>query len=126
EYASAQDGSMSAFAKGDHVEWNSEAGMVSGVIRAVHTEDVEFKGRMRRCSPEEPQYDIESDKTDHGAMHKESALKKVDGGRPCVPEPRPTNSAPEPCAPSRAPPALRPRTSPHQPQASLCRHHRDP
>ena len=69
---------MSAFAKGDHVECNSEAGMVSGVIRAVHTRDVEFKGRMRRCSPEEPQYEIESDKTDHVAMHKESALKKVD------------------------------------------------
>ena len=68
---------MSAFAKGDHVEWNSEAGMVSGAIRAVHTRDVEFKGRMRRCSPEEPQYEIESDKTDQ-AMHKESALKKVD------------------------------------------------
>ena len=68
---------MSAFAKGDHVEWNSEAGMVSGVIRAVHTKDVEFKGRTRRCSPEEPQYEIDSDKTDHVAMHKESALRKV-------------------------------------------------
>ena len=68
---------MSAFAKGDHVEWNSEAGMVSGVIRAVHTKDVEFKGRTRRCSPEEPQYEIASDKTDHVAMHKESALRKI-------------------------------------------------
>lgn len=68
---------MSEFAVGDHVEWNSEAGMVSGVIRAVHTKDVEFKGRMRRCSPDEPQYEIASDKTDHLAMHKGSALRKV-------------------------------------------------
>lgn len=68
---------MSGFEKGDHVEWNSEVGMVSGVIQAIHTEDVEFKGRMRRCSPEEPQYEISSDKTDHLAMHKESALRKV-------------------------------------------------
>lgn len=51
--------------------------MVSGVIQAVHTKDVEFKGRMRRCSPEEPQYEIASDKTDHLAMHKEGALKKI-------------------------------------------------
>lgn len=67
---------MSDFAVGDHVEWNSEAGMVSGKIKAVHTKDVEFKGRMRRCSKEEPQYEIASDKTDHLAMHKGSALKK--------------------------------------------------
>lgn len=68
---------MSDFAVGDHVEWNSEAGMVSGVIRAVHTKDVEFKGRMRRCSADEPQYEITSDKTDHVAMHKGSALQKA-------------------------------------------------
>lgn len=67
---------MSDFAVGDHVEWNSEAGMVSGKICAIHTEDVEFKGRMRRCSEGEPQYEIASDKTDHLAMHKGSALRK--------------------------------------------------
>lgn len=68
---------MSKFAVGDHVEWNSEAGKVSGVIRAVHTKNVEFKGRTRHCSPDDPQYEIDSDKTDHVAMHKESALKKA-------------------------------------------------
>lgn len=68
---------MSDFAIGDHVEWNSEAGNVSGVVRAVHTKDVEFKRRTRHCSPEEPQYEIDSDKTDHVAMHKESALRRA-------------------------------------------------
>ncbi|WP_010542223.1 DUF2945 domain-containing protein [Dietzia alimentaria] len=68
---------MSKFAVGDHVEWNSEAGMVSGVIRAVHTKNFEFKGRTRHCSPEDPQYEIDSDKTDHVAVHKGTALKKV-------------------------------------------------
>ena len=68
---------MSTFSKGDHVEWNSEAGVVSGVIRAVHTKNFEFKGRTRHCSPEEPQYEIDSDKTDHVAVHKESALRKI-------------------------------------------------
>jgi hypothetical protein len=52
--------------------------MVRGVIREIHTEDVEFKGRMRRCSTDEPQYEIESDKTGHQAMHKGSALRKID------------------------------------------------
>ena len=48
------------------------------MIRAVHTRDVEFKGRTRRCSPDQPQYEIESDKTGHMAMHKGSALRKLD------------------------------------------------
>ncbi|MFC0581717.1 DUF2945 domain-containing protein [Micrococcoides hystricis] len=65
------------FKKGDHVEWNSEAGKVRGVITKKHTKDFQFKGRTRHCSEDEPQYEIKSDKTDHVAVHKESALKKV-------------------------------------------------
>ncbi|ACS31074.1 hypothetical protein B6D25_01320 [Micrococcus luteus] len=66
------------FKVGDHVGWNSEAGQVSGVITKKHTKDVEYKGHMRRCSPEDPQYEIKSDKTDHVAMHKGSALHRID------------------------------------------------
>lgn len=65
------------FAVGDHVQWNSEAGFVSGTVTAVHTHDVEYKGHVRRCSDDEPQYEIKSDKTDHIAMHKGSALKRT-------------------------------------------------
>lgn len=65
------------FKVGDHVRWNSEAGMVSGKIIQVHTRDVEYKGHMRRCSSSDPQYEIKSDKTDHIAMHKGGALEKV-------------------------------------------------
>ena len=63
---------------GDHVGWNSEAGQVSGTITKVHTEDFEYKGHTRRASTDEPQYEIKSDKTDHVAAHKGSALHKVD------------------------------------------------
>ncbi len=62
---------------GDHVTWNSEAGHMSGTIRRIHTKDVECKGYTHHASPEEPQYEIDSDKTDHIAMHKGAALKKV-------------------------------------------------
>ena len=68
---------MEEFAVGDHVEWNSEAGLVRGVITKKHTRDVEYKGRMRRCSEDDPQYEIKSDKTDHVAMHKGGALTKL-------------------------------------------------
>ncbi|KOS54141.1 hypervirulence associated TUDOR domain-containing protein [Rhodococcus rhodochrous] len=67
----------SDFSVGDHVRWNSEAGYVEGVIVKKHTEDVEFKGRTRRCSESHPQYEIKSDKTDHIAMHKGDALTKL-------------------------------------------------
>ncbi|MGC3872134.1 DUF2945 domain-containing protein [Halomonas sp. GXIMD04776] len=68
---------MAKFKVGDHVTWNSEAGHVSGVITKVHTEDFDYKGHNRRASPEEPQYEIKSDKTDHVAAHKEGTLKKL-------------------------------------------------
>ena len=64
------------FKVGDHVSWNSEAGQVSGTITKVHTSDFEYKGHTRRASDEEPQYEIASDKTDHVAAHKGSALRK--------------------------------------------------
>ncbi len=63
---------------GDHVTWNSEAGHVSGTITNIHTEDFDFKGRTRRASEDEPQYEIASDKTDHVAAHKGTALRKLD------------------------------------------------
>ncbi|WP_066303574.1 DUF2945 domain-containing protein [Arthrobacter luteolus] len=63
------------FSVGDHVSWNSEAGRVSGRIVKVHTADFDYKGHTHRASPEEPQYEIRSDKTDHVAAHKGSALR---------------------------------------------------
>ncbi|MDQ7774799.1 DUF2945 domain-containing protein [Paracoccus aminovorans] len=63
-----------SFKVGDHVGWNSEAGKVSGVITEVKTADFDYKGHTRRASPDDPQYLIQSDKTDHVAAHKGSAL----------------------------------------------------
>jgi hypothetical protein len=65
------------FKVGDHVEWNSEAGRVRGTIKKKITSKIIFKGYTVHASNEEPQYQIKSDKTDHVAMHKGSALKKL-------------------------------------------------
>ena len=67
-----------AFHVGDHVRWNSEAGHVSGRIIKVHTRDVDYKGHTHRCTPDDPQYEIASDTTDHVALHKGSALHRID------------------------------------------------
>jgi hypothetical protein len=65
------------FKIGDHVEWNSEAGHVRGTIKKKVISVIRFKTYTVRASKEEPQYLIKSDKTDHMAMHKGAALKKI-------------------------------------------------
>ena len=66
------------FKVGDHVTWNSEAGRVTGRIIAVHTSEVEYKGYMHHATEDDPQHEIKSDKTEHVAMHRGSALRKLD------------------------------------------------
>lgn len=65
------------FRIGDHVSWNSEAGRVSGTIVRVHSGEFDWKGYTHHASPEDPQYEIKSDRTDHVAVHKASALTKL-------------------------------------------------
>ncbi|HCN48471.1 MAG TPA: DUF2945 domain-containing protein [Chryseobacterium sp.] len=65
------------FKTGDKVSWNSEAGRVSGTIMKIHTKDFDYKGYIHHASEDSPQYEIKSDKSDHIAAHKESALTKV-------------------------------------------------
>jgi len=65
------------FKVGDHVEWNSEAGHVRGTIKRKVTAATKFKTYTVRATEEEPQYLIKSDKTDHMAMHKGAALKRL-------------------------------------------------
>ena len=66
-----------AFMVGDHVAWNSEAGHDSGRIVKVHKKDVNYKGHTHHASIDDPQYEIKSDKTDHVALHKGTALRLI-------------------------------------------------
>ena len=65
------------FRRGDHVEWNSEAGRVRGVIIKKVVSNIRIKGYVHHASRGEPQYLIQSDKTDHVAIHKGKALKHI-------------------------------------------------
>jgi Hypervirulence associated proteins TUDOR domain len=65
------------FKVGDHVSWNSEAGRVTGRIVRLHTRDVTYKGYVHHASPDDPQYEIKSDKTDHVALHKGRVLRHL-------------------------------------------------
>ncbi|MDQ2860880.1 MAG: DUF2945 domain-containing protein [Pseudomonadota bacterium] len=65
------------FKVGERVSWNSEAGRVSGTIIRVHTKDADYKGHTHHASPNDPQYEIKSSRTEHIAMHKGAALTKL-------------------------------------------------
>jgi hypothetical protein len=74
----ADEGPMArTFKVGDQVTWNSEAGHVTGRIVRVHTKDVNHRGYVHHASKDNPQYEIESDKTDHIALHKARALRRL-------------------------------------------------
>ena len=65
------------FKRGDRVSWNSEAGRVTGVVQKKITSEIVFKGYKRHASKDDPQYIIKSERTDHIAIHKGSALTKL-------------------------------------------------
>jgi hypothetical protein len=65
------------FNVGDRVSWNSEAGRVSGTITRIHTQNTNYKGYTHHASPESPQYEIKSSKTDHVALHRGEALTRM-------------------------------------------------
>lgn len=50
------------FDRGEHVEWNSEAGRVRGTIIKRVASDTRFKGYVHHASKDDPQYLIKSDK----------------------------------------------------------------
>jgi hypothetical protein len=65
------------FKIGEHVTWSSEAGRVRGRIVKVHTRNVDWHGYTHHASKIDPQYEIESDTTDHIALHKGAALRRL-------------------------------------------------
>ncbi|RQR38408.1 DUF2945 domain-containing protein [Burkholderia sp. Bp8994] len=67
------------FKPGDHVRWNSEAGYVTGTTIAIHTQDFDYKAHREHASPDDPQYEIRSDRTDHIAAHRGHVLERVAG-----------------------------------------------
>ena len=60
--------------KGDHVTWNSHGSTTEGTVTKKITSETEAAGRTVKASKDEPQYEVESDKTGKTAVHKPGAL----------------------------------------------------
>ncbi|CAL9621929.1 hypothetical protein SUDANB120_05888 [Streptomyces sp. enrichment culture] len=65
--------------EGDRVSWQSHGETVPGTVRRKITERSRAAGRTVAASAEEPQYEVESDKSGRTAVHKPGALKKRRG-----------------------------------------------
>ncbi|OON80698.1 DUF2945 domain-containing protein [Streptomyces tsukubensis] len=64
--------------KGDQVEWSSHGHDVPGKVKKKITERAEVAGRTVDASKDEPQYEVESDKSGRDAVHKPESLRKKD------------------------------------------------
>ncbi|WP_367048462.1 DUF2945 domain-containing protein [Streptomyces sp. Je 1-332] len=62
--------------KGDKVTWKSHGQTVTGKVKRKIAEHTETAGRTVKASKEEPQYEVESDKSGRSAVHKPGALRK--------------------------------------------------
>lgn len=60
--------------KGDHVTWKSHGQEVEGTVKRKITSETEAAGRKVRASDDEPQYEVESEKSGKTAVHKPGAL----------------------------------------------------
>ncbi|MGX1560054.1 DUF2945 domain-containing protein [Streptomyces sp. NPDC055506] len=62
--------------KGDKVTWSSHGSRTEGEVEKEITERTRAAGRTVDASPDDPQYQVRSDKSGRSAVHKPSALKK--------------------------------------------------
>ncbi|MFV2121478.1 DUF2945 domain-containing protein [Streptomyces sp. Act-28] len=67
--------------KGDRVTWKSHGQTVAGRVKKKITDRTEAAGRAVAASKDEPQYEVESDRSGRSAVHKPGALHKK-GGNP--------------------------------------------
>jgi hypothetical protein len=62
--------------KGDHVSWQSHGTTTEGTVERRITSDTEASGRTVRASTDEPQYEVQSEKSGRTAVHRPEALTK--------------------------------------------------
>ncbi|MFF9688419.1 DUF2945 domain-containing protein [Streptomyces sp. NPDC014623] len=66
--------------RGDDVTWKSHGQEVDGTVTRKVAERTEAAGRTVDASKDEPQYEVESDKTGRTAVHRPESLRKKGSG----------------------------------------------
>ncbi|WP_037568818.1 hypervirulence associated TUDOR domain-containing protein [Phaeacidiphilus oryzae] len=65
--------------KGDRVSWRSHGSSAVGRVTRRITGRTRAAGRTVDASPQEPQYEVRSEKSGRRAVHKPEALHREDG-----------------------------------------------
>ena len=63
--------------KGDKVAWRTSQGETDGAVVRKVTAATKVKGHTARATPQEPQYEVTSDRTGAHAIHRPDALRKT-------------------------------------------------
>lgn len=66
--------------RGDDVTWKSHGQEVDGTVTRKVAERTEAAGRTVDASKDEPQYEVESDRTGRTAVHRPESLRKKGSG----------------------------------------------
>lgn len=70
-----------AYRKGDRVGWRSHGSEAVGRVKRRITRRTRAAGRRVDASPDDPQYEVESEKSGRSAVHRPQALWKRRGRR---------------------------------------------
>lgn len=65
------------FKAGDKVTWNTPQGETQGTVQRKVTGVGRVKGHVAHATPQEPQYEVSSDRTGAHAIHRPEALRKT-------------------------------------------------
>lgn len=65
--------------KGDKVDWNTAQGKTHGTVVRKVTGTAHAKGHTAKASSDDPQYEVQSDKSGRKAIHQPGALHKAKG-----------------------------------------------
>jgi hypothetical protein len=67
---------MATLKRGDKVEWNTPQGKTQGTVTRKVTGTAQAGGHPAKATPDDPQFEVKSDKSGKPAIHKADALKK--------------------------------------------------
>jgi len=68
---------MADLKKGDPVEWETSQGKTEGMVKKKLTSPTDIKGHHVAASKDNPEYLVETDKSQKEAAHKPDDLKKT-------------------------------------------------
>ncbi|WP_420718613.1 DUF2945 domain-containing protein [Streptomyces sp. H51] len=72
----AERGSETEPRKGDKVAWRTHGTETTGTVERKIAERTKAAGRTVDASPDDPQYQVRSDRSGRSAVHRPSALKR--------------------------------------------------